>query len=99
MLLDEPTSYLDIDNQITVHGILDSLRERGKTLVVVMHDLNAIEAVCDDVIMLRNGEVVASGPVVEVLNESNLSRTFDVPFSEVSVDSDRMFVYRKNLKH
>lgn len=99
MLLDEPTSYLDIDNQITAHGLLNSLRERGKTLVVVMHDLNAIEAVCDDTIMLRNGEVVASGPVDTVLNEENLSRTFDVPFSEVAVDSDRMFVYRKNLKH
>lgn len=59
-----------------------------------MHDLNAIEAVCDDVIMLRNGEVVASGPVDTVLNEENLNRTFYVPFSEVPVDSDRLFVHR-----
>lgn len=94
MLLDEPTSYLDIDNQITVHEILNSLRDQGKTMVVVMHDLNAIEAVCDDVIMLRNGENIASGPVESVLNEENLSRTFDVPFSEVSIDSDRMFLYK-----
>lgn len=99
MLLDEPTSYLDIDNQIAVHGLMNALKEKGKTLVVVMHDLNAVESLCDDIIMLRGGEVVASGPVDSVLNEGNLSRTFDVPFSEVHLDSDRMFVYRNKVKH
>lgn len=94
MLLDEPTTYLDIDNQIAVHSILRTLKERGKTIIIVMHDINAIQSLCDDIVMLRSGEVVASGLVNDVLNGENLRRTFDVPFSEVSLDAEKMFVHR-----
>lgn len=97
MLLDEPTTFLDIDNQLTVQRLLESLKERGKTIVMVMHDVNAIHSLCDDVLMLRSGKVVSSGPVDQVLNEENLKNTFDVPFSEISLDTEKLFVSRNRI--
>lgn len=99
MLFDEPTTYLDIDNQVAVHDILRSLKERGKTIIIVMHDINAIQSLCDDVIMLRSGGVVAAGPVKDVLNEENLKNTFDISFQEVSYNSDKMFLHMNSGKH
>ncbi len=99
MLLDEPTTYLDIDNQIAVHDLLRSLKERGKTIVIVMHDINAIQSLCDDVIMLRSGNLIAAGPVETVLNEENLRNTFDISFKEVPYNSGKMFLHANFGKH
>ncbi len=93
MLFDEPTTYLDIDNQVAVHEILGAMKERGKTIIIVMHDINAIQSICDEVIMLRSGIVVASGPTADVINEENLRNAFDITFREFSYNSEKIFVH------
>lgn len=98
MLLDEPTTYLDIDNQLIVIDMLRSLKEKDKTIVVVMHDVNAVQALCDELIMLKSGQTVASGATEAVMNEENLKRTFDVQFTEISLGPDRIFLHRSNGK-
>ncbi|MFF2089122.1 heme ABC transporter ATP-binding protein [Paenibacillus sp. NPDC058174] len=71
IMLDEPTTYLDIGYQI---HLLDTVqawqRERELTVIVVLHDLNLAALYCDQLLVLHEGGIAASGPPREVLNES-----------------------------
>lgn len=91
MILDEPTTYLDIDNQHAVHRLLKKLKENGKTIIMVMHELNAINSLSDEVILLRSGSVVASGPVRDTMTVENLRKTFSVTFQELSTPTGNIF--------
>ena len=63
LLLDEPTASLDLGYQLEVASLLVRLnRERGVTMVLATHDLNLAAAVCDSVLLLRDGRVLAQGP-------------------------------------
>ena len=79
MLLDEPTTALDLRYQFEILAVLKRLNaERGTTLVVSTHDLNLAAALCERVLLLRDGRVLAHGPTDEVLTASNIRALFDV---------------------
>ena len=79
LLLDEPTASLDLRYQIEIGGLLTRLnRERGTTMVLSTHDLNLAAALCSELVLLREGHVVASGPVGEVLTPANIRAVYDV---------------------
>jgi iron complex transport system ATP-binding protein len=68
LLLDEPTSHLDIAHQIRVLDLIKRLnRERGLTVVIVLHDLNLAAQYCDRLLLLDNGRVRKEGTPEEVL--------------------------------
>jgi peptide/nickel transport system ATP-binding protein len=70
ILADEPTSALDVTVQAEVIAVLGRLRaERGLALLLVSHDLALVSAVADRVLVMREGEVVESGPCARVLSE------------------------------
>lgn len=70
LLLDEPTTYLDIAHQIEVLDLLADLRaSSGKTVVMVLHDLEQAAAYADRLLVLSKGRLVAAGPPGEVLTE------------------------------
>jgi iron complex transport system ATP-binding protein len=84
LLLDEPTASLDLAYQLEVAALLRRLnRERGCTLVLSTHDLNLAAAVCDSLMLMRDGRTLASGRTSDVLTRDNIRRTFDVE-AEVS---------------
>jgi ABC-type polysaccharide/polyol phosphate transport system ATPase subunit len=68
-LLDEVLAVGDIAFQERCFRRIDQLRQSGKTLVLISHDLAAIERICDRAILMRRGEVVLSGPPREVIDE------------------------------
>ena len=79
LLLDEPTASLDPGYQLDVTELLTSLnRSRGLTIVLASHDLNLAASVCRDLVMLRAGTIIASGPTDTVLTGLNLERLYDV---------------------
>ncbi len=92
ILLDEPTSNLDIKHQL---GIMDLLHKRvldGKlSVIVVMHDFNMVERYCDRAILLREGKVVAKGKKDEVLTAELLSSVYEVSFDIMEKDGRRLF--------
>lgn len=88
LLLDEPTSYLDIAHQVEVLDLLvDLQRDEGKTVVIVLHDLNQAAHYAQTVVVLSAGAVVAAGPPGEVITEPLIERVFGVP-SRVIADPD-----------
>ena len=73
MLLDEPTASLDLGYQLEIASLLRRLnRELGIAMVVATHDLNFAASVCEHLVLLRDGEVIASGPVGEVLTRERV---------------------------
>ncbi len=66
VLLDEASSFLDLGQELGIFRMLDGLRrEEGLTFVAVSHDLNLVGAFCQKVLLLRQGGVLASGPLRE----------------------------------
>jgi iron complex transport system ATP-binding protein len=79
LLLDEPTTYLDLSHQIDVLELVARLHaERGRTVVVVLHDLNLAARYARRLVAMKDGELVASGTPAEVLTEQLLADVFDL---------------------
>ena len=79
MLLDEPTASLDLAYQLEVAALLRNLnRTRGTTMVVCTHDLNMAASLCDDVVLLRDGAVLAHGPTADTIKVDSIAATFGV---------------------
>ncbi|MFD3699232.1 ABC transporter ATP-binding protein [Streptomyces sp. NPDC058646] len=77
LLLDEPTTYLDIQHQIDVLDLCAELHEnQGRTLVAVLHDLNHAARYATHLIAMRGGEVVAEGPPAEVVTAELVEGVF-----------------------
>jgi iron complex transport system ATP-binding protein len=77
MLLDEPTTYLDLNHQVRVLELLRRLNEhRGRTIVMVLHDLNQAARYAHDVLAIKDGRLVASGPPATVMTETVIRRVF-----------------------
>ncbi len=73
--MDEPFKGVDIQTEKAIVQLLKELRESGKTVVVVHHDLQTVEEYFDWVTLI-NIKVIASGPVEEVFHESNLKKAY-----------------------
>ena len=79
LLLDEPTASLDLGYQLEVSMLLKGLnRDHGVTMAISTHDLNLAAAVCRELIMLRDGRVIATGATNDVLTPDNVRRLYDV---------------------
>ena len=78
LLLDEPTTYLDLSHQIDVLELVGRLHaERGRTVVVVLHDLNLAARYAQRLVAMKDGALVASGTPEDVLTERLLADVFD----------------------
>ncbi|WP_343315036.1 ABC transporter ATP-binding protein [Brucella sp. BE17] len=79
LLLDEPTTFLDLAHQIEVMELVSRLvAERGKTVVAVLHDLNQAARYADHMVMLKKGKIVATGRPSAVMTAGILQHVFGV---------------------
>ena len=77
LLLDEPTTYLDVAHQVEMLDLLADLNaRRGTTVVMVLHDLNLAARYADHLVALRHGRVVAAGAPAEVVTEDVVRTVF-----------------------
>lgn len=80
LLLDEPTSALDIAHQVDVLALIQRLsRERGLTVIAVLHDINMAARYCDDLVALRGGEMIAQGDAAAIMNADVLNQIYGIP--------------------
>ncbi|MBI3681544.1 MAG: ABC transporter ATP-binding protein [Acidobacteria bacterium] len=78
LLLDEPTTFMDLKHQVAIYSLLAGLRAQGMLVIAVTHDVNLAAAYADRVLMLKDGRVEAFGPARDVLCEQNIRRVFEV---------------------
>ncbi|WP_329128784.1 ABC transporter ATP-binding protein [Streptomyces sp. NBC_01476] len=77
LLLDEPTTYLDLPHQVEVLDLVTDLnRDRGATVVTVLHDLNLACRYGDHLIAMKDGRIAAEGPPADVLTEATVRDIF-----------------------
>ncbi len=78
-LLDEPTSHLDIGNQLTIYRMMQRLAHDWQMgIVCVSHDVNLAARFADELLLMRKGEVIASGSVGDVINPETLKAAYEV---------------------
>ena len=83
LLLDEPTSHLDLSNQGRILKIMRTLADGGVTVAFTTHDPGAAADIADFVVLLRRGQVLAASTMEAVLNSQQLSETYGVPLKVV----------------
>ena len=86
LLLDEPTTFLDINHQVEVLDLLtDLVRNRGRTVVVVLHDLNLACRYADHIVAMKSGQIAAEGRPVNVVTEQVVKTVFGID-SRIVID-------------
>ena len=79
LLLDEPTANLDVSHALNALGLLKNLvRNKGRSVIAVLHDLNLAAGYCDRVVCLKNGQVLASGDTAKVFTPQLIDEAFGV---------------------
>ncbi|MBL1288819.1 ABC transporter ATP-binding protein [Streptomyces sp. NPDC057067] len=76
LLLDEPTTYLDLAHAIDVLDLVDDLHESGRTVVMVLHDLNLATRYSDNLVVMRDGSILAQGHPRDVITADLLHEAF-----------------------
>lgn len=84
ILLDEPTSHLDINHQMEIVKLLEELnKKQGTTIVLVIHDINLAARYSDRILLLNEGRILAVGEPSIVINEPNIERAYNL---EVAIE-------------
>ncbi|WP_306932251.1 ABC transporter ATP-binding protein [Streptomyces luteogriseus] len=76
LLLDEPTTYLDLAHALDVLDLVDDLHESGCTVVMVLHDLNLATRYSDNLVVMREGSILAQGHPRDVITAELLHEAF-----------------------
>ncbi len=78
LLLDEPTTYLDMAYQVDVLELLADLNEHGRTIILVLHDLNQAARYADTIVALCDGQIVSQGSPQKVMTSDTIRSVFDL---------------------
>ncbi len=86
LLMDEPTSHLDLAHKVRlVHLVRDRLA-RGMTVLLTTHEPDVAAAIATHLVLMRDGQVCGSGPLADVFTADNLSATYGVPVQIARID-------------
>jgi iron complex transport system ATP-binding protein len=86
LLLDEPTSHLDLSNRDRILNVLKRLVKDGVTVIFTTHDPNLAAAMADHIVMMRKGAILAAGPTATTLTSENLGKTYGIPVQVVQFE-------------
>ena len=89
LVIDEPTSQLDPEGTESIFKIIRTLKEEGKTILLVEHKIDLLAEYADEVIVLENGENIVNGPVHEVLAQRELEQ-HGIQLPQISVIFDEL---------
>lgn len=88
LLLDEPTTFLDISHQLEVLELVESLnKQNGITILMVLHDINLAAKYSDELIVIKDGDVYIKGDPWEIVSEENLKDVFNIN-GDISEDKE-----------
>ncbi|WP_162146901.1 ABC transporter ATP-binding protein [Acholeplasma granularum] len=96
IMLDEPLNNLDMKHGVEMMMLLQKfVKELGKTIVVVMHDINIAASFCDYIVAIKDGMVNFEGPSNDVMQEHVLNEIYDSDFCIREVDGKRVCLYHR----
>jgi iron complex transport system ATP-binding protein len=78
VMLDEPTTYLDLSHQIELMRLMQAMNKKGKTVIVVLHDLNQACRYCDELVVLKQGKLICQGSPEKVFTQTLLQEVFSL---------------------
>jgi iron complex transport system ATP-binding protein len=90
LLLDEPTSHLDLANRNTTLQILNRLRLKGTTIIFTTHDPESAALIADYLVLMRSGQVIFNGEIDETFTSEKLSQTYGTPVKVLQLDGIRI---------
>lgn len=94
ILLDEPLNNLDMKHSAEIMKTLRRLvDELGKTVVIVIHDINFASCYSDHIVALKDGELMKIGETEEIIQKEVLEALYDMPFNVVEIEGQRICVY------
>ena len=88
LVLDEPTTFLDIGHEMAVFELLERLAQGGQTILLVSHELNLVARFASHMVLLDHGRVVADGSPTDVMQASVLERVYQWPISIAADPAD-----------
>ena len=97
VLLDEPATYLDLNHQLELMELIRLLRDRGKTVVAVLHDLPQAMEWADRLVVLEEGRLAGEGPPGEVFRQGILDRVFGLTGQQVAVGGVERYFFSRAL--
>ena len=98
LLLDEPTTYLDIYHQIEILEVVKSLNEKYNiTIVMVLHDLNQAINYSHNIVIMKNGNLIKQGKATEVLNEQTIKDVYNVSGYIHKKDNEEIYFIPKKI--
>lgn len=96
ILLDEPLNNLDMKHSVQIMKVLRRLVEDlGKTVVIVIHDINFASCYSDYIVALKDGKIVEEGPAERIIDESILENVYEMNIPIEVIDGNRIGVYFK----
>src|SRR5699024_9726753 len=94
ILLDEPLNNLDMRHSVQIMKTLRRLvHELGKTIVIVIHDINFASCYSDDIVALKDGKIVKHGKTCDVIDQCVLKDIYDMDIDIQEIDNQRICVY------
>lgn len=94
ILLDEPLNNLDMRHSTQIMQTLRRLtKELGKTVIIVIHDINFASCYSDDIVALKDGRIVKQGPTCDVIDSCVLKEVYDMDISIQNIDNQKICVY------
>ncbi|MCI3985776.1 petrobactin ABC transporter ATP-binding protein YclP [Bacillus vallismortis] len=94
IFLDEPLNNLDMKHSVEIMKLLKRLvEELGKTIVIVIHDINFASVYSDHIVALKDGRIVKEGPPEEIIETSVLEEIYDMTIPIQTIDHQRIGVY------
>lgn len=94
LMLDEPTTYLDINHQLEIMNLVKKLNKQGKTIVMVLHDLNLALYNSDEIILMQNGKIIEKNTPENIVNGGKIDSVFNVVTASVVLDNRKFYVFR-----
>lgn len=96
LLMDEPTSHLDVGHQVAISGLLRSLAAKGYLIFAAVHDLNLAAAIADDGILLEEDGIGLHAPIRRVLSDEATDRVYGVAFRRIEPEEGRIYMFPPN---
>ena len=93
IILDEPTTYLDIAYQMELMNLLDNLKKEGKTIVVVLHDLNLALQYADTIVVMEKGMIQGIGTPNQIYNDKILETVFQVQCKKLKDEEENEYYF------